>query len=150
MSTYLIPFLLLIFQTSVFIKYFSVYQLTPDLITIYIILYTLNKRSQNAYKMATVVGLLQDILSSLFPANLIIKNIVVTSTLPVKKFFFTSGFYLKVAIIVVLSAIDISFKLIFTFFKTGIFYISPKFILYILLNFLIFGVYYIINEYKKG
>ena len=120
------------------------------MITIYIILYSLNNTPRNAYKVTTVVALLQDFFSSLFPANLFIKNIVVTMTLPVKKFFFTSGFYLKVAIIVILSVIDILSKLIFTFLKSGIFYISSKFIFYILLNFLIFGVYYIIDEYKKG
>lgn len=150
MFTYFIPFLLLILETSVFIKYFSVYQLAPDLLTIYIILYTLNKDPRNAYRVAIVISLMQDILSSFFPANLIVKNIVVTATLPVKKFFFTSSFYLKVVIIIVLSAIDMAFKLAFIFLKTGIFYISPKFALYILLNFLIFGVYYIINEYKQS
>ncbi len=151
MKEFILALLLLLLQTSVFVKYFSVYGISPDILTIIIILYALNKPIYESVKIATVIGLLEDILSSkFFVENILIKNFIVFLSIAVRKYFFTYGFYIKSAIIIFLSFVDIIFKVFFTFLKTGIIYISPYFILYVALNFLIFGVYYTIDEYKKG
>ncbi len=150
MKIYLTAFLLLIFQTSVFIKFFTVYGLAPDFLTIFIILYTLQGEISQAIKLSIILGFFQDMLSSQILFNTVIKPVLVILTLPVKRSFYTYGFYIKSGIIILLSLLDILLKIGFTYIQTGIFYLSPKFVLYILLNFLIFGVYYVINEYKKG
>jgi len=151
MKEYLIAFFLLLLQSSVFAKYFSVHGISPDFITIVVILVALNKPLFEALKFATFVGLFQDIFSSVFLLkNVFIKNLMVIVASSVRKYFFTYGFFIKSLIIILLSILDIFIKISFTYFKTGIIYISPTFLLYVLLNFLIFGVYYIINEYKKS
>ncbi len=151
MKEYILAFFILLFQTSVLIKFFSIKGISPDLITIVIILYTLNKPASNSIKLASLIGFLQDIFSTEFLLNnILIKNIMVISSIAVKKYFFTYGFFIKSFIIILLSILDIVIKITFTYLKTGIIYISPGFLLYVLLNFLIFGVYYIVNEYKKS
>jgi rod shape-determining protein MreD len=151
MREFFIAFFVLLLQTSVLTKYFSIQGISPDIVTIVVILFALNKPLYNSIKLATVIGLFQDIFSSsFFIKNLLIKNMMVLFAFSVKKYFFTYGFFIKSLIIILLSLLDIFVKIAFTYFKTGIIYISPGFLLYALLNFLIFGVYYVINEYKKG
>ncbi len=151
MKAYILAVLILIIQSSVFIKYFSVFDFTPDFLTIFLIIYVIRHSFYDSYKFGFFLGFLQDIFSPSFSFfNLVIKTLMVSFTLLVKRFIFVSNFVLQMIIITILSIIDISLKIFFTYLKTGIFYISPGFISYILLNLIIFGVYYIINEHTKG
>ncbi len=151
MKLYILALLILIFQTSVLIKYITVSNFAPDFLSILTILYVLRHSTYSSLKFGGFIGFLQDLFSPSFSvANLVSKLLMVIFTTSVKRVIFVSNFAVQFLIIALLSAVDIFLKVIFVYFETGFFYLSLEFFAYIFLNLIVFGVYYIINEHKKG
>ncbi|WP_457622202.1 rod shape-determining protein MreD [Persephonella sp.] len=150
MKMYLLALILLILQSSIIIKNLSVMNFTPDFLVILIILYTLNHNMKDSLKFSIFVGILQDMLNPVPTAfNLISKLLLTLATFSVKNRFFLGDLFIRSVLIILLSVLDITVKILLTFLKTGIFYINVSFFAYVFLNFLIFYIVQILNENKQ-
>jgi len=81
--------------------------------------------------------------------NLISKLLLTLATFSVKNRFFLGDIFIRSILIILLSVMDITVKILLTFLKTGIFYINVSFFAYVFLNFLIFYIVQIINENRQ-
>ncbi|WP_456402184.1 hypothetical protein [Persephonella sp.] len=150
MKFYLLALLLLILQSSVIMKNFSVMNFTPDFLVILTILYTLNHSLKDSVKFSLFVGILQDLLNPVFTVfNIVSKFVLTIATFTVKKRFFLGDIFIRSVLIITLSLMDIGIKIFLTYLKTGIFYVSFTFLSYVFLNFLIFYIVQIVNENKQ-
>ncbi|HCB70528.1 MAG TPA: rod shape-determining protein MreD [Persephonella sp.] len=150
MRIYILALVLLILQSSIVIKNLSVMNFTPDFLVILIILYTLNHGLKDSLKFSIFVGILQDMLNPVPTAfNLISKLLLTLATFSVKNRFFLGDIFIRSILIILLSVMDITVKILLTFLKTGIFYINVSFFAYVFLNFLIFYIVQIINENRQ-
>ncbi len=144
---YILGILILVFQSTVLSKYIIVFNFFPDFLTIYIILFTLKHDFKKSLYLAGILGFLQDLLiPTVIFFNFISKILIVLITENLKKKFFLSGISYKVFLIVLISCIDVMLKTGLIFIKTGIFYLSNYFIIYIILNVLIFYLIEINNK----
>ncbi len=150
-NDYLLIFLgifTLVLQTTVFVKYISIFNFTPDFLAIFVILFTLNNDFKKSIYFALFLGLLQDFLTpSIFVFNTISKVILSMITYSVKRQFYLSEMWYKSILIIGLSVVDIAFKTLLIFLKTGIFYFSQNYVIYIVLNFIIFYLFAINNRF---
>ncbi|WP_457641384.1 hypothetical protein [Persephonella sp.] len=147
MKIYILALLLLVFQSSILIKNLAIFNFTPDFLVILIILYTLNHNLKGSLKFSLFVGTIQDLLNPTSIAfNLVSKTTLAALTYGIKNRFYLSDMLMKSIMIISLSSVDIAIKIFLTFLKTGIFYVTPKFLVYIFLNFLIFYIVQILNE----
>ncbi len=138
----------LILQTTIFVKYISIFNFTPDFVAIFVILFTLNNNFTKSIYFALFLGLLQDFLTpSIFIFNTISKVVLSLLTYSVKRQFYFSDMWYKSILIIGLSLIDIFLKTILIFLKTGIFYFSQNYIIYIILNFAIFYLFAMNNKF---
>ncbi len=138
----------LIVQTTVFVKYLSVFNFSPDFVAIFVILFTLNNSFKKSIYFALFLGLLQDFLTpSIFIFNTITKVILSLITYSVKRQFYFSEMWYKSILIIGLSLVDIVLKTVLIFLKTGIFYFSQNYIIYVVLNFAIFYLFAMNNKF---
>jgi rod shape-determining protein MreD len=138
----------LLLQTTTFVKYISIFNFTPDFVAIFVILFTLSNNFKKSIYFAVFLGLLQDFLTpSIFIFNTISKVILSLITYSVKKQFYFSDMWYKSILIIGLSMVDIALKTVLIFLKTGIFYFSQNYIIYIILNFAIFYLFAMNNKF---
>ncbi|NPA58797.1 MAG: rod shape-determining protein MreD [Aquificae bacterium] len=139
MKAYLTGLLLVLFQTSVLSKYFSVGGVVPDFLTIFVILYALKNPVKQSVKLALFVGILQDLLSPVgLVFNTLTKVLIVFITNLFKEKFYYSSFLVKGLLVLAVISIDIGIKSSILFFKTGVFEISHYHLVYLAVNFLVF------------
>ena len=136
---YILGFLILVFQSTILSRYMIVFNFFPDFLTIYIILFTLKSDLKKSLYLAGVLGFLQDLMvPTVLFFNFISKILIVFITENLKKKFFLSGLFYKGFLIVLISVFDVLLKTGLIFLKTGIFYLSGYFVIYVALNVLIF------------
>ncbi|WP_293442427.1 hypothetical protein [Persephonella sp.] len=139
MRIYFFAFSVLLFQMAVFPKLLSFQSMIPDFLTIFIILFTLKNELYKSLKMASFIGILQDLLS---PSGLLFNTATKISisiiVYIVKDRFYYSNIFMKSFFIVFFSLLDIFSKSLLLYFKTGIFELPPFSIFYILINLIIF------------
>ncbi len=144
---YILGFLILVFQSTILSKYMIVFNFFPDFLTIYIILFTLRSDLKKSLYLAGILGFLQDLMvPTVLFFNFVSKILIVLITENLKKKFFLSGTLYKGFLIVLISVFDIVLKTGLIFLKTGIFYLSGYFIIYVVLNVLIFYLIEINNK----
>ena len=141
----IIGFIILIFQTTILDKVFSIGSLTADFLVIYVLLISLNHNFSISLKTSFFIGLLQDLLSLNF-MNTISKTFISLTTSKMKNYFFVSNFWIKSLFVILVSLLDVVIKNIMLFFFRGIFEISAEYIFYLFTNFLIFYLVYLLNE----
>lgn len=139
MRIYFFAFSVLLFQIAVFPKLLSFQSMTPDFLTILIILFTLKNELFRSLKMASFIGILQDLLSpSGMLFNTATKISVSTVTYILKDKFYYSNIFMKSFFIIFFTFFDIFLKSLLLYFKTGIFELPTFSIFYILINLIIF------------
>jgi rod shape-determining protein MreD len=149
MKLYFFAFSLFLLQMSVVTKIFSFEGIIPDFLTIFVIIYSLRNDLKESVKMALFVGILQDLLSpSGLIFNTLTKLLIVGVTFSMKDRFYYSSLIVKGVLIVVITLIDIGIKSSLVFFKTGIFEISYYYLVYLVLNFIIFYLVTFLDEIK--
>ncbi|NPA16227.1 hypothetical protein [Persephonella sp.] len=149
MRIYFLAFVLLLFQMSVLTRILSIEYTIPDLLTIFIILYTLKNPPAQAFKLAVFTGIMQDLLSPtglLF--NTFTKSAIVVVTLMFREKFYYSSVFVRGLLIVAVTLIDIGIKSSIIFFKTGIFEVGYQQMVYLLMNFIIFYAVSVADELR--
>jgi len=149
MKIYFLAFILLLFQMSVFTRIFSIEYTIPDLLTIFIIVYTLKNPPLKAFKLAIFIGILQDLLSPtglLF--NTFTKSAVVVATLTFRENFYYPSFFVRGLLIIAITLIDIGIKSSVIFLKTGIFEIGYQQVVYLIMNLVIFYMVSVADELR--
>jgi len=139
MKAYFFAFLLVLFQTSVIAKMFSIEGTIPDFLTVFIILYTLKHSLRDSIKIALFIGILQDLIAPVgLVFNTLTKIVIVFVTNTIKEKFYYSSFLVKGMMIIVVTIIDIGIKSSIMFLKTGVFELSHYHLVYLIVNFLVF------------
>ena len=147
MKFYLLGIILLLLQSSVFIKIFSYNGIIPDFLTIFIIIYTLKNNLKDSLKLSIFIGILQDLLSPIgLVFNTITKSLIVLVTFAFKDKFYYSSLLIKGVLILVVTAVDVGIKSALIFFKTGIFELSYQHLIYFLLNLSVFYAVSFLDE----
>ncbi|NPA12393.1 MAG: rod shape-determining protein MreD [Aquificae bacterium] len=151
MKAYLVGFIILLFQMSTLAHLFTVNYITPDFLSIFVILYSLNNPLHKSLKLAGFLGFMQDLFSpTVFLFNFITKILIVFTTIFFKERFFYSTFLVKGLLVAVVSFIDIVIKTTVVYIKTGFFEFSTQNFVYIGLNFAIFYMVSLINELRQS
>ncbi|RUM48837.1 MAG: rod shape-determining protein MreD [Hydrogenothermus sp.] len=137
--------IILIFQSTILGKVFSIGSLTADFLVVYILLISLNTSFNISMKSSFFLGILQDLFSLNF-MNSISKPFISFITNKLKNYFFVSSFWIKTALVIFISFLDIFVKNIVLFLFKGVFEISVEYLFYLFINFLIFYLVYLTNE----
>ncbi len=137
--------LILIFQSTILGKVFSIGELTADFMVIYILLISLNFSFKDSIKTSFFLGILQDIFSLNF-MNSLSKPLLSLTTNKLKNYFFVSTFWIKSTLVIFISFLDLVAKNVILLLTKGVFEISIEYIFYLFINFLIFYLVYLTNE----
>lgn len=137
--------IILIFQSTILGKVFSIGSLTADFLVIYILLISLNTSFNISMKSSFFLGILQDLFSLNF-MNSISKPFISFIANKLKNYFFLSSFWIKATLVIFISFLDIFVKNIVLFLFKGVFEISVGYLFYLFINFLIFYLVYLTNE----
>ncbi|WP_297456315.1 hypothetical protein [Persephonella sp.] len=147
MKFYILGVILLLLQSSVFIKIFSYNGIIPDFLTIFVIIYALKNNLKDSLKLAVFLGILQDLLSPIgLVFNTITKSLIVIVTLTFKDKFYYSSLLIKGFLILLVTAVDVGIKSALIFFKTGVFELSYQHLIYFLLNLSVFYAVSFLDE----
>jgi len=146
---YVFGLLLLIIQTTVIEKFFNFNCIVWDSLSIFVILFSLHKPPKETYKLTLFISILEDIFSYSYFINLFSKMFIAFLSQKFHEKFFISSLWIKGIIVLFLSCVDIFFKIIYSYLITGIFHLCFGYIIYLMLNFIIFYFFYLINEDKK-
>ncbi len=145
MKTYLFAFFILVFQMYV-AKFFSIWGIVPDFLTIFIVILTLKNTVLNSLKIAVFISVLQDLISPIsFPINTITKGFIVLFVSSVKQRFYYSSGTVKFFLILIVTTVDVCFKGFITYVSTGVMdfmYIYPVSILINFLTFYVVSIFY--------
>lgn len=137
--------IILIFQSTILGKVFSIGSLTADFLVIYILLISLNASFNISMKSSFFLGILQDLFALNF-MNSVSKPFISFITNKLKNYFFVSAFWIKATLVIFISFLDIFVKNIMLFIFKGAFEISIEYLFYLFINFLIFYLVYLTNE----
>ncbi|MBK3333165.1 rod shape-determining protein MreD [Persephonella atlantica] len=148
MRVYLFIFLLLILQIYV-AKFFSLWGIIPDIVTVFIVIFALKNGLSDSLKIAVFTGVLQDLMYPPgIPVNTISKSFIVLLVSNIKQKFYYSSISVKFFLIFVVTAVDTGLKGFITYLSTGILDFSPVYLAYILVNFLTFYVVSVFDEIR--
>ena len=139
---------ILVLQSTILGKIFSIGSLTADFLVIYILLLSLNTSFDVSIKYSFFLGVLQDLFSLNF-MNSIAKPFIAFVTDKLKSRFFVSSFWIKSTLVVFISFLDIFIKNIMLFLFKGVWGVSVEYLFYLFVNFLIFSLVYLANENFK-
>ena len=149
MRIYFFAFSVLLLQIAVFPEFLSYHNITPDILTVFVIIFTLKNDFLKSLKLASFIGILQDLLS---PSGLIFntttKISTATLTFLLKDRVNYSNIFVKGFFIIFVTLFDIFFKSSILFFNTGIFEIPSFSFLYLLINFILFYAVVLKDEYR--
>ncbi len=127
--------LLFIFQTTVLFKAFSINDIYPSLIKIFLIFVALKFDLKDSLKLAFLFGFLEDLyVLEFFMYNIISDLIIVTIVSKIKHHLDFDLVFYGISLVVFISIVDILIRSLLIFFKTGIFYISVDLLMYLVLN----------------
>lgn len=144
---YITAILLIFLEVTVINTYFFLTCIFWDPLSIFIILVVLyNSKIKNIYTFTAVISVLQDILTLGYGVNFFSKIILVFTINLVKEKFFISSFFIKSLIVIVLSIFELSLKAFYSFLFLGETEICVGYIFYIILNFTVFYIYYLLKE----
>ncbi len=130
---------LIIIQTTLIFKFFSIGDIYPSLIKVFLVLIALKTDLKTSLKYGILFGILEDLyMNELFLYNTLTNIVVVYFVEKVKYQLDFEEIPYGIILIVFVSLLDISIKTAMIFAKTGIFYISATFLLYALLNTIVY------------
>ena len=148
MKIYLFAFLLLLFQMHV-AKFFSVWEVIPDFLTVFIVIFALKNSISDSLKVAFFTGIVQDLISPVnFPMNTISKGFIVLFIGSIKEKFYYSSVFIKFFLILIVTAVDTGLKGLVTYISTGVMDFSMIYFITAFVNFLTFYVVSIFYEIK--
>ncbi|NPA51888.1 MAG: hypothetical protein GXO22_03235 [Aquificae bacterium] len=131
--------LIIVFQTTVLFKAFSIGGVYPSLIKVFLMFLAFRFDLKEALKYAFLFGIVEDLyMNQLFMYN-IISNLIIVSL--VEKFKYQIDFDILLyglILTAVVSITDFFVKTVLILMKTGIFYISAEFIVYTVLNIIVY------------
>ncbi|RMA97070.1 hypothetical protein CLV39_0723 [Hydrogenothermus marinus] len=139
----------IILQTTIIGKYLDFLCIHWDIISIFIILLSLYKVDKDNYKIVIPISLIQDIITQSYFIHFLSKTLITFIAQKLHNKFFLSSFWIKSLIVLILSAIDILFKIIYTFLISTNLNICFGYIIYLILNFIIFYFVYLAYEDKN-
>lgn len=149
MRIYFFAFSVLMLQIAVFPQFLSFHNITPDLLTVFVIIFALKNDFFRSVKLSSFIGILQDLLS---PSGLIFNTLtklsVATLTFLLKDRFNYSNLIIKGFLLIFVTVFDIFLKSLLIFFKTGLFEIPSFSFFYILVNFILFYAVVLKDEYR--
>jgi hypothetical protein len=144
---YILSILIILLENSLFGVYFYFQCVVWDPLSIVVILVALySSNVKSVYKYTVLISLLQDIFSFSYGVNLLSKLVLATIAVYYRKNFFVSSFFIKSLIVILLSGIDVGFKILSKFLFLQHFELCLAYIFYILLNFAVFYIYYLLKE----
>jgi len=148
---YLFAVLLLIIQISVFIKYFTIHCIRPDLLLVLLIFFSLNFSFIKSLKFAVFIGLLKDLLNpSYILFDVFIYPVIVVFIFLLKKMVIFENFFLRILLVVLASALYLGLKIGFIYIKYNFLPTTNNYIYFIVLNLIIFLIFnQIVENYKE-
>ena len=146
-SLYITAFFLIFIEVSILNTKFIFNCIFWDPLSILIILTALYaKNNKNVYIFTAVVSTIQDIFTLGYGINFVSKIILVFLVHLVKEKFFISSFFVKSIMVIILSLSELALRFIYSFIFLGQAEICSGYIFYILLNFTVFYIYYLLKE----
>lgn len=138
---YLLTILFIILQSSVFVKYISFLDFTPDLLLILLIIYGINNPLVEGLKFAVFIGIFKDLLNShyiLLDLPLYISYILIISF--AKSRITSSNQFIRTFLAFFIFSVDFSLKSLIFYIKTKQFELDKYTFLYVILNTSIFFI----------
>ncbi|WP_456463965.1 hypothetical protein [Persephonella sp.] len=149
MKVYFFAFSVLLLQIAVFPEFLSFQNITPDILTVFVIIFTLKNDFFRSIKLASFIGILQDLLSPLdLVFNTTIKIFIASLTYLLKDRFNYTNIVVKGFFLIFIIFCDIFLRSFLLFLKTGIFEIPSFSFFYILVNFILFYIVVLKDEYR--
>ncbi len=149
MRIYFFAFSVLLLQIAVFPEFLSFHNATPDFLTVFVIIFTLKNDFFRSLKLASFIGILQDLLS---PSGLIFntatKIFIFILTYLLKDRFNYSNMVVKGFLLIFLTFFDIFLKSSILFLKTGLFEIPSFSFFYLVVNFILLYAVVAKDEYR--
>ena len=149
MRVYFFAFSVLLLQIAVFPEFFSFHNISPDILTVFVIIFTLKNEFLRSLKLASFIGILQDLLS---PSGLIFNTTTKISifilTYLLKDRFNYSNLVIKGFLLIFVTFFDIFLKSLILFIKTDIFEVPSYSFFYLFVNFILFYAVVIKDEYR--
>ncbi len=139
------PYLLVIFfivlQSSVFVKYISFLDFTPDLLLILLIIYGINNSLIESLKFAIFIGIFKDLLNPYYILlDLPLYILYILIIFFVKSRIVSSNQFVRTFLAFFIFSVDFSLKSLIFYIKTRQFELDKYIFLYVILNTSIFFI----------
>lgn len=145
---YLFAVFLIVLESSIINLIFYLQCIVWDPLGIFIILVALysKKLGKDIYRFTFIVSILQDLFTFGYGVNLVSKMLLVLWINFLREKFFVSSFLIKSITVILLSFFELLVKTAYSFIFFKHFAFCAGYIVYIVLNFAIFYIYYLIKE----
>ena len=138
---YILTIIFIILQSSILIKYLVFLNLTPNLLLILLIIYSLNFNFLENLKFAIFVGIFKDLLNPqyiLLDLPLYLFYILVISF--IKERTVSSNQFIRLTLAILIILLDYGLKNLIFYIESGYIDINKNIILYVILNISIFFI----------
>jgi len=138
---YLLTILFIILQSSVFVKYISFLDFTPNLLLILLVVYGLNLTFLDSLKFAVFIGIFKDLLNPYYILlDLPLYVLYILIIFFVKSRIVSSNQFVRTFLAFFIFSVDFSLKSLIFYIKTRQFELDKYIFLYVILNISIFFI----------
>ncbi len=148
---YIFALVIFIFQISIFIKLFTINCVKPDLLLVLLVFFSLNFNLAKSIRFALFIGLLKDLINPNYIfLDVFIYPFIVLFVFLIKKIIIFENIFLRILLVIVVSALYLGFKGGILYIKSGFIPTDKNYLYFLFLNLVIFLIFNLfIEKYEE-